>query len=176
MTDHFTRFSQAYATKNKSSTAAAAKIYNEFVLQFGFPTRIHSDQGPEFTSSLFKELHRLSGTKMSTTTPYHPMGNSQVERYNGIVWNTVKSFTTNNKIDIKHWESVLPQALHAVRSLLCTSTNQTPHERFFNFFLTSEKCSCLATQVRTFWPSTWIYRREAESKLPTSGLMEQDKV
>ena len=31
------------------------------------------------------------------------------------------------------WEGVLPEALHAVRSLLCTATNNTPHERFCKF-------------------------------------------
>ena len=31
------------------------------------------------------------------------------------------------------WEAVLPEALHALRSLLCTSTNAIPHERFFFF-------------------------------------------
>ena len=34
---------------------------------------------------------------------------------------------------VKFWESVLADALHSVRSLLCTSTNSTPHERLFNF-------------------------------------------
>ena len=28
------------------------------------------------------------------------------------------------------WESKLPNALHSVRSLLCTAANATPHERF----------------------------------------------
>ena len=28
---------------------------------------------------------------------------------------------------------MLADALHSIRSLLCTSTNATPHERFFNF-------------------------------------------
>ena len=31
------------------------------------------------------------------------------------------------------WEAVLPEALHAVRSLLRTSTNATPHEPFLSF-------------------------------------------
>jgi len=30
-------------------------------------------------------------------------------------------------------ETVLPEALHAVRSLVCLSTNETPHERFLRF-------------------------------------------
>ena len=31
------------------------------------------------------------------------------------------------------WKSVLPEALHSVRSLLCTETNATPHELLLGF-------------------------------------------
>ena len=31
------------------------------------------------------------------------------------------------------WEVVIPDALHSIRSLLSTSTNTAPHERFFSF-------------------------------------------
>ena len=82
VTDHFTRFSQAYATKTKSSKAAAMKMFSEYILQFGFPKRIHHDRGPKFNSRLFRELHRLAGIKASNTTPYHPMGDGQVEHLN----------------------------------------------------------------------------------------------
>ena len=74
VTDHFTRFSQAYATKNQTSLTAAKKLFNEFILQFGWPRRLHHDRGESFNSSLFKELHRLAGIDISNTTAYHPMG------------------------------------------------------------------------------------------------------
>ncbi|KAK4309968.1 hypothetical protein Pmani_018435 [Petrolisthes manimaculis] len=32
-----------------------------------------------------------------------------------------------------HWELVLDTVLHSIRSLLCTATNQTPHERLFPY-------------------------------------------
>ncbi|KAK3881237.1 hypothetical protein Pcinc_014319 [Petrolisthes cinctipes] len=35
-------------------------------------------------------------------------------------------------LEEKYWQSVLPDVLHAIRSLLCTTTNTTPHERLFN--------------------------------------------
>ena len=82
VTDHFTRFTQAYATKDNSSTSAANKLFFEFVLHFGFPKAIHHDRGGEFNSSLFQELHWLAGIRISNTTPYHPMGNGEVERLN----------------------------------------------------------------------------------------------
>ena len=37
------------------------------------------------------------------------------------------------KMQLSEWESVLPDALHSIRSLLCTATNETPHDRMFNF-------------------------------------------
>ena len=80
--DHFTRFVQFYATRSKSSKAAADMIFNSFILQYGFPQRIHHDRGGEWNSALWKDLHRLSGIKASNTTPYYPQGDGQVERYN----------------------------------------------------------------------------------------------
>ena len=48
VTDHFTRYVQAYATKNKSAKSAANKLYNNHILTYGFPRQIYHDQGKEF--------------------------------------------------------------------------------------------------------------------------------
>ena len=66
--DHFTPFCQIYPTRNCLAKTAVDKILNDLVLRFGFPTRIHHDQGPEFESQSMCQLHKLSGVKMSHTT------------------------------------------------------------------------------------------------------------
>jgi len=59
--DNFIKHAQAYATRNKTARTAAEKIYNEFIPRFGFPARIHHDQGGEFDNKLFHNLEGLSG-------------------------------------------------------------------------------------------------------------------
>jgi len=39
----------------------------------------------------------------------------------------------NHESPLSRWEVVLENVLHSVRLLLCTATNTTPHEPFFNF-------------------------------------------
>ena len=60
---------------------------------------------------------------------------------------------------ISKWEVVLPQVLHSVRSLLCTTKNDTPHKRFFEF----RRRSILGVSVPTWLssPETVYVRKHA---------------
>lgn len=82
-------------------------------------------------SAEFKNFLSSNGVATCRTTAYNPRGNGQVERCNGIVWKTTELALKSRNLPIAEWETVLPQALHSVRSLLCTATNCTPHERMF---------------------------------------------
>ena len=126
--DHFTRFCQIYATRKKSSKAAAAKLFGEFILQFGFPKQIHHDLGGEFNSQLFKELHRLTKIQSSNTTPYHPMGDGQVERCNRTIINMLKALPEREK---KNWKYHLPKLSFAYNSTVNKTTGFSPFYLMF---------------------------------------------
>ena len=46
--DHFTRYVQAFVTKNHTARTTARVLYNNYFSVFGFPQHLMSDQGTEF--------------------------------------------------------------------------------------------------------------------------------
>ena len=100
---------------------------------FGTCQYVHSDRGSSLMSRSFKDYLLRKGISTSRTTPYHPSGNAQCERYNGVIWKAVKCALKSRGMALEKWESVVPMVLDSIRSLLCTSTGDTPHFRFFKF-------------------------------------------
>lgn len=117
MTDVFSKYTLAVPTRDQRASTVAQVLVTEWFSKFGVPARIHSDQGRNFESSLIQQLCGLYGIEKSRTTPYHPAGNGQCERFNRTLHNLLRTFPVSRKRD---WSSCLPQVLY--------SYNTTPHQ------------------------------------------------
>ena len=50
VTDHFTRYAQAYMMPNQKASTVAKTLWDRFFVHYGFPEKILSDQGHNFES------------------------------------------------------------------------------------------------------------------------------
>lgn len=128
--DEYSRFPFAFPCTDMTSQTIIRCFCQLFSL-FGMPSYVHSDRGSSFLSTELTDFLHRKGVATSRTTPYNPQGNGQVERLNATLWRAILLALKSRDLPISSWETVLPDALHSIRSLLCTATNATPHERIF---------------------------------------------
>ena len=84
-----------------------------------------------------------------------------VEKYNGTVWKAITLALKSQPLPTSHWETVLPDALHIIRSLLCTANNCTPHERLFNFTRNSSSGYSVPSWLNT--PGKVLLKRQVRN-------------
>ena len=130
--DEYSKYPFVYPCSDMKTETVISKLCDLFAI-FGMPAYIHSDRGSSFMSKELKAFLMSRGIATSRTTPYNPEGNGLVESSNGTIWRSVTMALRSKGLPQSCWQLVMPDVLHSIRSLLCTSTNQTPHERMFSF-------------------------------------------
>ena len=128
VTDVFSKFSQAFPTPDQRASTVARVLTEKWFYIYGVPKRIHSDQGKCFEGDLLKRLCQLYGIEKSRTTPYHPEGNGQCERFNRTLHDLLRTLPQEKK---KKWPKYLPQVLYAYNTTDHQSTGYSPYELMF---------------------------------------------
>ena len=125
ITDHFTKYSRAYALPDQKATTIAKVFVENWVHIFGHPLQVHTDQGANFESDVMHEVCRLYGIDKTRTTAYHPQGNAQNERYNQTIINIVAMLVDKDEYD--NWDEQLPIAVAAYNATEHSTTGYTPN-------------------------------------------------
>ena len=128
--DYYTKFVEAYAIPDEQAHTVAQKLVEEFVCRYGVPNEIHSDQGRNFESNLFKEVCALLGIKKTRTTPYNPKSDGMVERFNRTLLGMLVTMIDPNE-NQQDWDRHIPFALAAYRSTVHETTQETPNMMMF---------------------------------------------
>lgn len=139
--DYFSKWTEAFPIPNQEAQTVAKVFVEGWVCRLGVPRTIHTDQGRNFESSLFKEMCQLLNIHKTRTTPYHPQSDGMVERFNRTLLAMLSLFVEENQMN---WDALLPYVMLAYRSSVHCSTGFTPFKW------------CLARRWCCPWTLCWV--------------------
>ncbi|KAK3253788.1 hypothetical protein CYMTET_36970 [Cymbomonas tetramitiformis] len=109
-----------------SSAQTVARIYFDVVWrQHGAPMKIVCDRDPRFQDSFWRELMRLMGVRVASTTPCNPRSDDQAEASNRVVEDMLRSFVGANTDD---WDLYATNVEFAINDSRSEATGFTPFE------------------------------------------------
>jgi transposase InsO family protein len=123
ITDHFTRWSDAIPIPNASADTVATILDERIFSYFGVPEVIHTDQGSQFESDLFKSCCTLWNCKKTRTAPYTPTANSLVERGNRVLGSSLRALLLEHQH--QEWDLLVPQIMRTIRATPHSITGET---------------------------------------------------
>ena len=122
--DYFTKWVEIIPIPDQSASTCAEKIVNEVIARYGCPLDLHSDQGRNYESTIFKEMCALLGIRKTRTSARNPKGNGLIERFNHTIIHMIKSFLRGEQSD---WDLNLGCLAAAYRSTPQESTGMSPN-------------------------------------------------
>lgn len=81
-------------------------------MSVGTPLCVITDRGRQFKSELFQTLTQICGSKLQSTTPYHPQSNGKIERLHRTLKAAIRAHTN------PRWTDVLPTVLLGMRAAI----------------------------------------------------------
>ena len=124
--DYFSRYPEVEIVHSVKTNVIAKRLRKMFC-RYGAPETLVTDNGPQFISSEFKELMKEFNVRHRKVTPYHPMANGEVERFNRSLKKCIQTAISEG-LD---WRVVLQNFLLNYRTTPHSTTGISPSELLF---------------------------------------------
>ena len=125
--DYATRYPEAIPLPSIEAERVAEALVSVFT-RVGIPREMLTDQGSQFTSEVMKHVSKLLSIKQVTTSPYHPIANGLVERFNGSMKQMLKRMCAERPSD---WDRYVEPLLFAIRESPQESLGFSPFELLY---------------------------------------------
>jgi hypothetical protein len=106
-----------------SAESVAQAFFSEVVWLHGMPQSMVSDRDPVFTSTFWRELMRLMGTKLHMSSAFHPQSDGQSEAANRVIIMYLRCIMGDRP---RQWLRWLPWAEFIFNTAYQTSLRDTP--------------------------------------------------
>jgi hypothetical protein len=127
--DLFTKYVVAVPLADQRAETITRAFLQHWVLHFGPPLRVHTDQGTNFMSNVFTNFCTAWRIGKTRTTPYHPQGNGACERVNGTLTRGLCKTVSGESPE--HWDNALAHVVFAYNTSVHKCTGVTPYELIF---------------------------------------------
>ena len=127
--DNYSGWVEAFPIPDKTAESIVNLLLEEIIPRHSCVLSITTDNGKEFDNHLFKETLEELNIIHIKTTPYHPEGNSKVERSHRTLHDLLAKKMEEN---IDTWDLHINQVLLALRTNVSRTTNRSPFFLLYN--------------------------------------------
>ena len=136
--DHFIRYAQAYITSKQTALVVVKTLWDQFLVHYGWPTKILTDQGKSFENQLIREMCSLAQVQKLQTTPCRSQTNGSCEHFNYTLMSMLGTLPIHAE---KNWPEWVGMLTHAYNATMCHATGFSP------FFLMYGRIPILSIDV-----------------------------
>lgn len=106
--DKLTKYAHFIATRVEATALEVAELlFKRIVKHFGLPIHIIGDRDLRWTSSVWKALAEMFGTRLALSTSKHPQTDGQTEVMNQHLETMLRAYISKDQKDWAHWLDVL---------------------------------------------------------------------
>ena len=112
-------------TSSQTAKCTARNLWDKFIVHYGLPEKILTNQVSKFESDLLKVLCEIAQIKKLRTSGYHPQTNGQCKHFNATLINMLGTLPEKPKCT---WTEQVPTLVHAYN---CTRNNVTGFSPYY---------------------------------------------
>jgi hypothetical protein len=128
LTDILSKFVITKAVRDCSALTASRFVTDDVILKYGTPRAILTDRGTHFTATMMKDLFKRIGITHILATPYHPMTNGQIERFNATMDAKIATLCNARRTN---WDEQLPFVTFNYNTSVHTTSGNIPFNMMY---------------------------------------------
>lgn len=129
--DRLTKMIHLIPTTSTVTAEETARLFIHHVFKHhGFPKRLVSDRGPQFTAAFFREFFQLLHANVNLSSAYHPESDGSTEVANSTIEQYIRIYCNYQQ---DNWTDLLPLAEFTYNNTVNSTTGFSPFKALYGY-------------------------------------------